>query len=250
MPKETFPDASSEPSSWSLLGKLLRDHADGFPGAVATVIWEDGARQSLGGKYLFRSFERFTDAEAGAVALCQGRVLDVGAGAGSHALVLQEAGLEVVALDVSPDAAAVMRRRGVVDARSGDIFTFDGESFDTLLLLMNGIGVVGDLAGLDRFLDHAHVLLGDGGQILLDSADIKTSDDPAEIARIVERVRAGKYRGETIQRIVYRGETGAPFPWLYIDAITLGSQAAARGWWTQVVFEGSEGDYLARLVRA
>lgn len=246
-------DATYATSPWTPLGRMLVDYFEGDATAEAEIIWEDGARTPMPASSFFRGPADFPEAETAAVELCRGRVLDAGAGAGCHTLVLQELGLEVLALDVCPQAVDVMRRRGVRRARLGDVFDLADEPadgpFDTLLMLMNGIGLVGDLAGLGRFFDRAHRWLGPGGQIVLDSADVRQTDDFDELQRIVDRVRGGRYRGETRQAIEYRRCRGAPLDWLYLDPATLCSHAHRAGWFVQVVYQGPDGCYAARLVR-
>jgi len=234
---------------WTLLGRLLADYQDGHGDAEGAVIWEDGARSPLLASVFFRGPERFSRAEAAAVELCRGRVLDAGAGAGCHALALQERGIAVHALDLCPQAVEVMRRRGVRDVRLGDVFAAAGNVYDTVLMLMNGLGLVGDLAGLGRFFGVVDRLVAPGGQILFDSADLRVTDDVAELRRLVRRVQEGRYRGETRQRIEYRGERSAPLAWLYVDGRTLRHRAREHGWTSQIVYEDDDGTYLARLVR-
>lgn len=246
---------SERTAPWTPLGVALLDHLEGEPDAIAAVVHEDGDRESLAAGLFFRPPEGFSGPESAAVELCRGRVLDLGAGAGCHALALQERGLEVVAVDVGPLAVEVMRRRGVKDARVGDAFSPEvfqedgGGPFDTLVLLMNGIGVAGDLEGLDRFLARAHLLLAEGGHLLCDSTDPRRADHPGERRRQEERIRRGRYRGESVQQLAYRGLHGAPFGWLYLDPPTLRRHAHRQGWRAQVVYEDEEGAYLARLTR-
>ena len=120
----------------------------------------------------FRGLDGMPEIEQRALAECRGRVLDIGAGAGSHALALQEIGLQVTGLDISPEAVQVMQARGVSQAVAADIFEYNGTTFDTLLLLMNGIGLAGTIPGLRRFLNHAKTLLNPGGQLIFDSSDV------------------------------------------------------------------------------
>lgn len=236
--------------AWKILGRALLDHDAGDRGADLLVTQEDGEGWPLRVADFFRRADQLPAAEAAALELCRGRVLDLGAGAGCHALALQEQGLEVWAVDVSPGAVAVMRRRGVRRSLVADVFApaLRGP-WDTLLLLMNGIGLVGDLAGLDRFLDRAATLLADGGQILFDSCDLRRIGNAGEQRRIARRRRQGRYRGETLQQISYPGHGCAVLAWLYVDAETLRRHAGRRGWESQVVFEDGAGSYAARLVR-
>jgi SAM-dependent methyltransferase len=241
--------APSVPSSWAPLGHALLDYEAGDHQAALEVIMEDGNRLPLPAAAFFDPPNELPDVELVAFEFCLGRVLDVGAGAGRHTLELQNRGHEVVALDVCPEAVAVMARRGVEDPRRGDVFQHqDPQPYDTLLLLMNGLGLVGDLAGLDIFLAYAHTLLAPGGQIIVDSSDLRSIDDVDELARAAERQRCGRYRSETRQQLEYGGLKGRPFGWLYTDQDLLTIHAKRQGWHPQVVFEDEEGTFLCRLV--
>jgi SAM-dependent methyltransferase len=176
-------------------------------------------------------------------------VLDAGAGVGSHTLILQQRGFEVCALDIAPMAVEIMKKRGVRDARRGDIFTLTGGGFDTLVMFMNGIGVVGDLAGFDRFLDRADALLAPGGQVVFDSTDVRRSLDPGEQAALRLRRRAGRYGGEVRFRMAYGTKSGPVFSWLFLDPDRLRAHARRQGWLTQIAFEDATGEFVARLTR-
>jgi len=240
---------TTPPSPWAPLGRALLDYEAGDHQATVAVIMEDGNRLPLPAATFFDPPEELPDAELVAFEFCLGRVLDGGAGAGRHALELQNRGHQVVALDVCPEAVAVMGRRGVRDPRIGDVFRHrDPQPYDTLLLMMNGLGIVGDLAGLNQFLAHAHTLLAPGGQILVDSSDLRTIDDLDETARVAERQRGGLYFGETRQQLEYRGLRGRPFGWLYTDPDLLATHAHRQGWHAQVLFEEENGTFLCRLV--
>jgi SAM-dependent methyltransferase len=188
----------------------------------------------------FRHPDFMPELEQLALRECRGKVLDIGAGAGSHALTLQAAGLEVTALDISPNAVAVMKDRGVEKATVADIFTYQEGRFDTLLLLMNGIGLVGTVGGLYRFLKHARTLLSPGGQILFDSSDVAYlyEDNPPEMDH---------YYGEIACRYEYKKQKSDWFSWLYIDEQLLLQVAANEGWQVSKLFEDEEGQYLVRL---
>jgi len=201
-------------------------------------------------RVFFRGPSEFSALEEAALDLCRGRVLDAGAGAGCHSLVLQEQELSVCAIDIAPEAVEVMRRRGVKDARCADIFHFHEGPLDTILLMMNGIGVVEDLAGLHRFLADAHRLIAPDGQILLDSYDPNWSDDPGEGAPSEARGPAGRYIGEMRFRLEYKGKKGPPLAWLFLDSKLLGERAMKASWSCEVIWQEEEGHYLARLTRA
>lgn len=228
---------ATSPPSWAPHGTALRDFLAGRQDAEVVVRAADGEEERTAVRVFFREAHEFSALDEAALDLCRGRVLDVGAGAGCHSLVLQARGVIVTALDVAPDAVEVMRRRGVRDVRCGDIFRFTGERFDTLLVLMNGIGLVGTLEGLDRFLREAPRLLTDGGQILLDSFD----PGPADAGS------SRPYAGEMCFQQEYRGIRGAFYDFLFLDFETLRRYAESAGWRCESIWQEDEGHYLARL---
>ncbi len=198
---------------------------------------------------LFRSEQEMNALERHALSLCRGRVLDVGAGAGCHSLALQARGLEVTAIDISPLSVETMRRRGVHLALCADFFADAvGEGFDTLLLLMNGIGLVGRVERLPEFFERAKALLAKGGQILFDSSDLRYVFEDEDGA--FEPEPDEPYYGEVDFCMQYGKVKGAPFDWLYVDFDTLKAQAAAAGLRAELLVEGEHYDYLARLQAA
>lgn len=238
----------------TVYGVALRSFFDGAGDATLLLRSDLGEEDEIPVRVFFREPDDFFDFEREALRRCRGRVLDIGAGTGLHALVLQERGIEVCALEIVPEAVEIMGERGVADPRRGDVFTFrDPAGFDTLLLLMNGVGLVGTIEGLERFLDHARSLLAPGGQVLLDSADLRESggapapaaDDP-EAPDLPTR-EDGRYVGEAQIQLEFDGVRGEPFPELYLDPDTLGSVCRRRGWSTKIVWTGAEGAYVARL---
>jgi len=241
---------TKDSASWRPHGRALLDFHNGDSSAEVVVHGDDGETEVVPIRVFFRGPSEFSALEEAALDLCRGRVLDAGAGAGCHSLVLQEQELSVCAIDIAPEAVEVMRARGVKDARCADIFHFQEGPFDTLLLMMNGIGVVEDLAGLHRFLADAHRLIAPDGQILLDSYDPNWSDDPGEGAPSEARGPAGRYIGEMRFRLEYKGKKGPPLAWLFLDAKLLAEHAMKAGWSCEVIWQEEEGHYLARLTRA
>lgn len=194
---------------------------------------------------LFREFEEMPPQEQEAIRLCRGRVLDVGAGSGCHSLELMNRGMEVVAIDISELSVQVMKDCGI-DARTVNFFdqTFD-EKFDTILMAMNGIGIVGKIERLPDFFMRLKQLLAPGGQVLLDSSDIRyvfeNEDGSFDI-----NLNAGYY-GEVDYRMQYRGIKGNTFDWLYIDIDTLSMYAEQYGFQCEKCIDGEHYDYLARI---
>ena len=195
---------------------------------------------------LFRKYEDMPEIEQKALDMATGKTLDVGAGAGCHSLVLQQRGMDVTAIDISPLSVEAMKERGVRKVLEQDFFTLGGQ-YDTILMLMNGIGIVGTLERLTEFFRHLDKILAPGGQVLCDSSDIcyvfETEDG------IVELPDDMTYYGEHSFQMRYKDTIGEPFPWLYIDADTLRERAARNGYTVEVVAEGEHYDYLARITK-
>lgn len=195
---------------------------------------------------LFRTFDEMPLQEQKAIELCRGRVLDVGAGSGCHSIVLKNRGLDVTAIDISELSVEVMKERGL-DARNINFFdeTF-AERFDTILLAMNGIGIVGKTERLPDFFRSIKRLLAQDGQVLLDSSDIRYvfMDDDG----VMDIDLAAGYYGEIDYKMRYKNITGELFDWLYIDFDTLSMYAEEHGFKCEKCIDGEHYDYLARII--
>nr|WP_317130303.1 class I SAM-dependent methyltransferase [Salegentibacter sp. 24] len=197
--------------------------------------------------YLFRDYEEMPPLEQKALQLCSGRVLDVGCGAGSHALYLQkERKLDVMAIDSSPGAVEIAGLRGISKVKNIDFFNLKDEKFDTILMLMNGSGIIGKLKNLDQFFKKTRELLNPGGKILLDSSDLSYLFDREEDGGIWIDSEA-PYYGELEFKVSYKGESSAYFDWLYIDFQTLKFAAETNNFSCERLKEGTHFDYLAEL---
>ncbi len=197
---------------------------------------------------LFRTFEEMSDLEKKALDSVQGHVLDVGAGSGCHTLELQRRGHRVTAIDFSPLSVETMRLRGVIDALPTDFHAPDfGGAYQTILMLMNGSGIIGTLDGMERFFARLDALLVPGGHVLMDSSDLRYiyEDENGELDWDPE----WGYYGEVDYRMQYGRVKGEPFNWLYVDLETLTQQAAAFGWAVELLYMGTHYEYLARITR-
>lgn len=195
---------------------------------------------------LFRSYEVMPRIEQKALDMAKGKTLDVGAGSGCHSLVLQEKGIDVTAIDISPLSVETMKERGVKKVIEQDFFTLKGQ-YDTVLMLMNGIGIVGTLERLPRFFRQLDKILAPGGQLLCDSSDISyVFEDENGMIDIPNEM---DYYGEHSFRMQYKDTIGEPFNWLYINADTLREKAGRCGYAVEVVAEGEHYDYLARITK-
>ena len=192
-------------------------------------------------EYLFRDFNEMPEIEQRALKLCHGNVLDVGCGAGSHALYLQnKRNLKVHAIDTSEGAIEIAQKRGVKNVDIQDFFKIKDQKFDTILMLMNGSGIIGNLDNLKVFFDHSRFLLKEGGKILMDSSDLIYLFDG-------EIEDSEKYYGEFEFQVSYKGQKSEKFDWLYIDPELLEKYASKNGFNTEIIFKGDNYEYLASL---
>ncbi len=233
-----------DPMGTALLDYLTGSHDENI--TVKSSITEDDV---IPVNYLFRDFEEMPEMEQKALKLCKGKVLDIGAGSGSHSLYLQKNGIEVTGIDISENACRCCAKQGVKNIVNDDFFTFpSNQKYDTLLMMMNGIGFVGSVANLDIFFHKAKQLLTPGGQILLDSSDIKYmfEDEDEEIQEIFYGEDEAYY-GEVTYLMEYKDIIGEPFKWLFADPDLLKTKAEKFGFKFEKLIVGLNHDYLARL---
>ena len=223
-----------------LFGQALQDYS---AGKEKTLYLETsyGTREEMPVSHYYRDYDGLPDLEIIALQFCSGQILDVGAGAGVHSLILQENNNTVTALEISSGACQVMKEAGVKNILNADIYTLTKRKFDTILILMNGLGLAGTLDNLLTFLEKAKSLLSDEGVILVDSSDITYLYEEEGIER-----PAGYY-GEIAYRYEYDGRKGSWFPWLYADPATLERYALQAGLECNIIFSDETDQYLARL---
>lgn len=194
---------------------------------------------------LFREYEEMPYIERVAIDMADGKVLDVGAGSGCHSLALTKAGKESVAIDISPLSVEVMRERGV-DARLVNLYDESfAEKFDTVLMLMNGTGIIGTLENMDTFFTRIRQLLNPDGCVLIDSSDLRYLFEEEDGSLMIDL--ADDYYGLVDYLMQYKDVLGEPFDWLYVDFDTLAYYAEENGFKAEMVANGEHYDYLARL---
>lgn len=229
-----------------LFGRAILDYQTSNSPEDLTTETTISEEDEMSVAYLFREYDSMPLIEQRALTLAHGKTLDVGAGAGSHSLYLQnERNLEVTAIDISPNAVQACRLRGVTKVYVQDIMTLENEKFDTILLLMNGTGIFGTLKKTPAFLQKLKSVLKPNGQILIDSSDIIYMFDADEEGAY--EVPANGYYGELEFTVSYKEEKEDSFPWLYLDYNTLQNAAIDNGLQCELILEGDHYDYLARL---
>ena len=231
-----------------LFGRAMLDYFYGqYPVKIVTETSISDADE-MDIEYMFRDYIQMPIIEQNALGLCKGNVLDVGCGAGSHSLFLQnQKNLKVTAIDFSVNAIKTCKLRGVQHASVSDFFEFSSdEKFDTILLLMNGTGICGKIAKINLFLQKLKFLLSKNGQVLIDSTDIRYMFDRDANNNIIYPFEM-EYFGELQFFLSYNNDNEVPFDWLYLDFEILKVSAAANGFYCEKIIEGDNFEYLARL---
>lgn len=234
------------PAGKDPMGAAINDYFNQHKADRLRVFSSQFDEDEIPVKQLFRSAKTMPLLERTALQLATGSILDVGAGSGCHALALQEMGKEVCAIDISPLSVEVMKQRGVNNARLVNLF--DGqfvETFDTILMLMNGSGIIGRLENMPAFFQRMKQLLRPGGCILMDSSDLRYLFEDEDGSFEIDL--AADYYGEVDFEMQYKDIRGDSFDWLYIDFQTLSLYAAECGFKAELIKEGKHYDYLAKL---
>jgi len=227
-----------------LFGKALLDYQnDNYTEDIITST-NISDEDELPLPYLFRDFNDMPKLEQKALQLSKGKVLDVGCGSGSHSLYLQEKGLDVKAIDLSKGAIEVAKKRGVLKAELKELLN-ETETFDTVLLLMNGTGIFQELSQVATYLKHLKSLLNPNAQILIDSSDIKYMYEDEDGGLWVDT--NANYYGELDYFLSYKNEDENPMKWLYLDFDNLKFACESVGLSCEKVMDGEHFDYLARL---
>lgn len=229
------------------MGMAIRDYFKTGKASRLKVLSPDFDDDEIPVPTLFRSFQEMPPLERKALELAQGRILDVGAGSGCHSLALQEMGKTVEAVDISPLSVETMRERGVKIVRQEDFFQLHGEPYDTILMLMNGSGIVGRIEKLPEFFNHIRTLLAPDGCLYMDSSDLRYLYEEEDGSFMIDL--NDDYYGELEFQMQYKNVKGDLFPWLYIDFNTLQMYAEENGFHAEIVHEGDHYDYLAKIYR-
>lgn len=239
-------------SCWEPHARALLEFERGAVDATILVVDDLGDSDSLPAAWFFRGEEAFPPLERQALEHCEGRVLDLGAGAGCHSLALQERGHAVCAVEILPELVELLRRRGIEDARGGSVFNPPPGRWDTVLMLMNGWGLPETLAGLERFLTELDRIVTPGGRVIADSTDMRRfaagwrTDDGLRLALRGD----GRYVGEIQFQLEFAGMRSDPFSQLYVDPDTLTTLAQRAGWEVEIVARGENGAFLSVLCRS
>lgn len=201
---------------------------------------EYGEPDTISLENFFSKDDRFSDLETFALSQVKGKILDVGAASGRHSFYLQKHGYDITAMDISASCCTIIKETGVKKIVNADIYDYENVKHDTILMLMNGIGIARSIAGLKKLLLHLKSLVSPSGFLLFDSSDVtylyEGNPLPDE-----------KYFGQLTFHYEYKNEMSNRFNWLYVDQDRLMEVAYSSGWHCHIIFEDETDAYLARL---
>ena len=235
------------------MGAAIYDYYKHGHAGVLKVYSSDFDEDEIPVADLFRSKDEMPELEQIALDLADGDILDVGAGSGCHSIALQSMGKKVKAIDISPLSVEVMKARGI-DAVHVNLYDPEfKEKFDTILMLMNGTGIIGSLENIPVFFARMKELLAPDGSILIDSSDLRYLFEEEDGSLMIDL--ADDYYGQLDYQMEYvnasdkglEGIKGEPFDWLYLDFDTLAFYAEENGFRAEILAEGEHYDYLAKL---
>jgi SAM-dependent methyltransferase len=229
------------------MGAAIHDYYHTGKAEVLRVFSSEFEEDEIPVEDLFREYDDMPLLEQVALDLAEGSVLDVGAGSGCHSIALKQMGKAAVAIDISALSVNVMKERGL-DARLVDFYDESfTERFNTVIMLMNGTGIIGYLDNISAFFKRLDDLLAPGGSVLIDSSDLRYLYEEEDGSLMIDL--ADDYYGQLDYQMQYKDIKGEPFDWLYLDFETLAFYAEENAFCAELVAEGENYDYLARLRR-
>ena len=224
-----------------ILGQAIYDFHSGKSLGPLTINNEYGDPENMPVEVFFREYEDFFDQEKFAAKLARGKILDVGAGAGAMSRYQEQQGHEVFSIEISELACKTMFELGVKRIVQGDFKNYTDEKFDTIFMMMNGMGIAGTVDNIKPTVDHLAALLAPGGQIIFDSSDIEYLYED-HVLKPDDR-----YYGELRYQYVYNEWIGPWFSWLYADQVTVANELLGTSYNFEVIYEDDNDQYVGRI---
>jgi 2-polyprenyl-3-methyl-5-hydroxy-6-metoxy-1,4-benzoquinol methylase len=187
-------------------GHELLDHFDGKQ-TFEIIERDDGFfNVSPGAELYFSVYEDWLEMDKRAMDYVRGRVLDIGCGAGRHALYLQGIGFDVLGIDYSSRAIEVCRRRGLLKAEVVPITKVSSSlgTFDTILMMGNNFGLVANVKRARWLLGKFAAMTSDDGRIIAQTVDVRQTDVPEHLAYHEWNRARGRLPGQIRCRVRYK----------------------------------------------
>jgi SAM-dependent methyltransferase len=203
----------------------------------------------IGPSLYFLEYHEWLESEKEAIKYAKGSVLDIGCGAGRHSLYLQEQGLDVLGVDVSPLALEVCRKRGLKKTRTLSITQIDRKLgiFDTILMLGNNFCLVGNVKRARWLLNKFHRMTRDSALIIAQTRDPYPTTVQEHLAYHALNRKAGKMSGETRIRVRYNKHVTPWIDFLMVSKDEMKGLLEGTRWEVKKLLEDGHSLYIAIL---
>jgi SAM-dependent methyltransferase len=231
-------------------GHEISDYLKGNLHAYEVVEREDGYVDiSYGPKGYLAEYKDWPPWQRKGIRFARGEVLDIGCGAGRCLLYLQQKGLDVTGIDISPLAIKVCKQRGVKKALVKSITEIgpDLGIFDTIIMYGNNFGLFGSYKRAKWLLRKMHKMTTDKGRIIAESLDPYTTDYPEHLAYHKYNRRRGRMGGQIRLRIRYKKYASPYFDYLLVSKDELNDILNGTGWKAVRFFDSKFGAYVMVL---
>jgi len=211
-------------------GKILLDILKGKK-TKCFIERDDGYISESSSEEYFYPYSKWGKGEKEAMKFVRGKVLDLGCGAGRHALYLQKKGFPVTAIDISPGAVKVSKLLGIKDVRKMDMNKLRfgrNEKFDTVLMMFNNFGLAGSMAGTKKLLKKLHKITSENAQIIASSLDYTATKNPVHLAY---QKTKNKGQGLVVRiRVIHKKQKGDWFDLYAISPKEMPELLEGTGW--------------------
>ena len=214
-----------------LFGQALEDRYRGRRHKLS-MERDDGYLDEQNMDFYFKEYDKFPESEKKALRYAQGKVLDIGVGAGRTALYLQEKGHEVLGIDISDGALDVCRSRGVrwLENMNACDLRLKKDSFDTAIAFFNNFGLCGNMESVGRMLEKLHRIVKDDGLFLAESLDPTDTTKKHHLKYHQRNRDRGRPPGQVTLRIHYRGKVGGWWDLLLVTPAEMKQLCDETGW--------------------
>jgi 2-polyprenyl-3-methyl-5-hydroxy-6-metoxy-1,4-benzoquinol methylase len=224
-----------------------------YKGEEASEIVErdDGYFNATPGnpKSYFSEYQDWGPLDRKAMEFVEGRVLDIGCGAGRHSLYLQNKGFDVMGIDSSPLAIKVCKLRGLKKATSMPIeeMNFESNSFDTVIMMGSNFGLFGSFQKARRLLKKLHKMTSENGLIIASTRDTYKTDIADHLEYHKRNKEKGRMAGQLRIRIRFRKCVGKWFDYLIVSKKEMEDILKGTGWKIREFIDSGDSLYIAAI---
>lgn len=203
---------------------------------------------SKGPKNYFAEFKDWPKIQKQAIKFARGKILDIGAGAGRVSLYLQKKGMDVTAIDNSPLAIQVCKKRGVKKAivlPIEKIGKFKSSTFDTIIMFGNGFGLFGSFKKAKSLLKKLYRITSPNALIIAESTDPYKTSDPFHLLYHRFNKKRGRMPGQLRIRVRFKTYIGEWFDYLLVSKDEMKKILKGTGWKIEKFIDSGKSIYIA-----